>query len=101
MRTTLDLPKDLIDEAMKATHIFENPQPAEDNNPAHVKNLSLTMDWKQIIEFQFMCLKSGLNGIGIPDLVIAQNAKQHGCEIYSLDSHFMLIKDILDLRLTS
>jgi hypothetical protein len=65
-----------------------------------VRCLSLMIEWKQIIEFQFMCLKNGLNGIGIPDLVIAQNAKQNGCEIYSLDSHFMLMKDVLDLQLT-
>jgi predicted nucleic acid-binding protein len=41
-----------------------------------------------------------LNGIGIPDLIVAQNAKQNHCEIYSLDSHFKLMKDILRLQLT-
>jgi predicted nucleic acid-binding protein len=45
-------------------------------------------------------LKNGLNGIGIPDLIVAQNAKQNQCEIYSLDSHFKLMKDILRLQLT-
>ena len=58
--------------------------------------------WKinQIIEFQFKCLKNGLNGIGIPDLIVAQNAKQNHSEIYSLDSHFELMKDIFKLQLT-
>jgi hypothetical protein len=64
-----------------------------------VQNLSLDIDWDEIIEFQFQCLKNGLNGIGIPDLIIAQNAKQHRCEIYSLDSHFSLMKEVLELQL--
>jgi predicted nucleic acid-binding protein len=67
----------------------------------NVKKLTLFIDWNQLIEFQINCLKNGLNGIGIPDLIIAQNAKQHHCEIYSLDGHFKLLKDILKIRLTN
>jgi len=55
-----------------------------------VEKLRLNINWKQIIALQYACLKSGLNGLGIPDLIIAQNAQQHGCEIYSLDNHFQL-----------
>jgi predicted nucleic acid-binding protein len=65
-----------------------------------INKLELSINWDQLIEFQFKCLKNGLNGIGIPDLIIAQNAKQNHCEIYSLDSHFKLMKDILRLQLT-
>ena len=65
----------------------------------HIKNLELSINWDQITEFQFRCLKNGLNGIGIPDLIVAQNAKQNQCEIYSLDNHFSLMKDILGLQL--
>ena len=65
-----------------------------------IYKLELSVNWGQIIEFQSKCLKNGLNGIGIPDLIIAQNAKQNHCEIYSLDSHFKLMKDILRLKLT-
>ncbi len=64
-----------------------------------IKKLELSINWDQIIEFQFKCLKNGLNGIGIPDLIVAQNAKQNRCEIYSLDNHFNLMKDILELQL--
>ncbi len=64
-----------------------------------IKKLELPINWDQIIEFQFKCLKNGLNGIGIPDLIVAQNAKQNRCEIYSLDNHFNLMKDILELQL--
>ncbi len=65
-----------------------------------IDKLGLLINWDQIIEFQSKCLKNGLNGIGIPDLIVAQNAKQNQCEIYSLDSHFKLMKDILRLQLT-
>ncbi len=43
----------------------------------NINNLELSINWNQIIEFQFKCLKNGINGIGIPDLVVAQNAKQN------------------------
>jgi predicted nucleic acid-binding protein len=66
-----------------------------------IKKLNLSIDWNQIIAFQFRCLENGLNGISIPDLIITQNAKQNRCKIYSLDNHFRLMKDILDLQVTS
>jgi len=66
----------------------------------NINKLKLSINWNQIIDFQFKCLKNGLNGIGIPDLIVAQNAKQNRCEIYSLDSHFRLMKDILEFQLT-
>ena len=65
----------------------------------NIKKLELSINWDQIIEFQLKCLKNGLNGIGIPDLIVAQNAKQNRCDIYSLDNHFSLMKDILKLQL--
>ncbi len=64
-----------------------------------VNKIDLSINWNQIIEFQFKCLKNGLSGIGIPDLIVAQNAKQNNCEIYSLDNHFRLMQGILKLRL--
>jgi predicted nucleic acid-binding protein len=64
-----------------------------------MSKLPLDIDWDQIVEFQLKCLKNGINGIGIPDLILAQNAKRHGCQLFSLDNHFELMKDILDLEL--
>ena len=65
----------------------------------NISKLNLSINWNQIIDYQYKCLKNGLNGVGIPDLIIVQNAKQNHCEIYSLDSHFRLMKDILDLQI--
>ena len=65
----------------------------------NIDKFTLSINWDQIIEFQFKCLKNGLNGIGIPDLIVAQNAKQNLCKLYSLDRHFIIMKDILRLQL--
>lgn len=64
-----------------------------------IKKLELSIDWGQIIEHQYKCLRKGLNGIGIPDLIIAQNAMQYESTIYSLDKHFILMKEILNIRI--
>jgi hypothetical protein len=63
-----------------------------------ISKLNLDISWEQIIDYQHRCLKKGINGIGIPDLVIAQNAMQNHCEIYSLDHHFKLIQDAIGVK---
>ena len=65
----------------------------------NVSLLPLVIDWNQVIEWQTSCLNSGVNGIGIPDLIIAQNAKQHDLAIYSLDKHFKFLSQIIGLKL--
>jgi hypothetical protein len=65
-----------------------------------IRLLPLQINWAEIIQWQANCLAAGANGIGIPDLLIAQNAKQHGCEIYSLDKHFRLLNQVVnDIKL--
>ncbi|MBF0201230.1 MAG: PIN domain-containing protein [Desulfamplus sp.] len=65
----------------------------------YVTKLDLDIDWSEIIQFQVACLQSGLNGIGIPDLIIAQNSLQYYCQVYTLDKHLKLLKDIIDLHI--
>ena len=64
-----------------------------------ISQIPLDIHWEEIIEFQVKCLKSGANGVGIPDLIIAQNAKQNSCKIYSLDKHFPLLNKVLKINL--
>lgn len=64
-----------------------------------IKRIPLKIDWGDIIESQWSCLKSGSNGIGIPDLIIAQNAKENGCEVFSFDKHFLMLSQILGFKL--
>lgn len=65
----------------------------------HIKRLDLIIDWNQIIDYQYKCLKNGINGVGIPDLIIAQNAIQNDCEIFSRGNHFFLMEGILNLNM--
>ena len=65
----------------------------------NVTRLELVINWSQIIEYQYKLLKNGINGVGIPDLIIAQNAIQNHCEIFSQDNHFYLMKDVLNLTI--
>ena len=64
-----------------------------------VNRLPMQINWKEIIEFQVRCMKAGSNGVGIPDLIIAQNAKSNNCEIYSLDKHFQLLNQVIKVKL--
>ena len=64
-----------------------------------VSRIPLDIHWEEIIEFQVKCLKAGANGVGIPDLIIAQNAKQYGCKVFSLDKHFRLLNKELKVGL--
>ena len=66
-----------------------------------INKLEVVVNWEQIIDYQFKCLKEGINGVSIPDLIIAQNAKQNHCSIYSLDNHFVLMKKTLKIKLFS
>jgi hypothetical protein len=65
----------------------------------HIRKLPLAIDWQQIMEFQYKCLKNGVNGVGIPDFIIVQNALHNDCEIFTLDNHFSLIGKIIPLQL--
>jgi len=53
-----------------------------------IKNNKKHPDWEEIIDYQVSCLKSGSTGIGIPDLLIAQNSIQNNVPVYSIDKHF-------------
>lgn len=64
-----------------------------------VNRLPMQINWKEIIEFQVRCMKAGSNGVGIADLIIAQNAKSNNCEIYSLDKHFQLLNQVIKVKL--
>jgi len=65
----------------------------------NINRLELSINWNEIIDYQFKCLKNGLNGVGIPDLIIVQNAKQNNSEIYTIDNHFLLMRNVLSLQI--
>lgn len=65
----------------------------------NISNLWMDVNWSQLIDLQYLCLKNGLNGVGIPDLIIVQNAMQNAAKIYSLDKHFLRIAGFLDFEI--
>jgi len=64
-----------------------------------ISQTPLDINWKEIVEYQVKCLESGANGVGIPDLFIAQNAQQNGSKVFSLDKHFRLLNQVLKIDL--
>ncbi|EKD92748.1 MAG: hypothetical protein ACD_28C00344G0001 [uncultured bacterium] len=64
-----------------------------------IRKLELNINWHEIVGFQFKCLKSGINGVGIPDLIIAQNAIQNDVPLCSLDGHFFQIASKIKLKI--
>jgi predicted nucleic acid-binding protein len=65
----------------------------------NVNRIEIKINWEQLIEFQYLCLQNGLNGVGIPDLIIVQNAMQNDSKIYSLDKHFSSMSVFIDFMI--
>lgn len=64
-----------------------------------VERLPLLLDWQGIMDMQVICLRNGINKVGIPDLVVAQHAMQHNLTLFSLDKHFRLLGKFVPLCL--
>jgi hypothetical protein len=64
-----------------------------------ISRLPMQVNWEELIEYQVRCLKAGANGMGIPDLMIAQNARINNCKVYSLDKHFRLLSQVVKVKL--
>jgi len=62
-----------------------------------IKRQPMNIDWNDIIKMQTLCLNNGSNGVGIPDLIIAQNSIQGGLRLLSNDKHFFIIAKFLSL----
>ena len=64
-----------------------------------IPRISLRIEWDGIIKMHVKCLQNGINGVGIPDLIIAQNSIQNGMRLFSLDKHFQLMAEHFPLAL--
>lgn len=61
--------------------------------------LPVFVNWEGIIGLQTQCLKYGLNGVGLPDLMIIQTALEYKIPIYSTDKHFTIAQPALKFDL--
>ncbi len=60
-----------------------------------VPNTPLNINWNNIINYQTICLKNGINKVGIPDLIILDNVIQNDLTLFSHDKHFKLINKFI------
>ena len=64
-----------------------------------IKRYPIEIDWDDIRKMQITCIRKGVNGIGIPDLIITQNAIQNNLRLFSADGHFDSIAQYMPLSL--
>ncbi|AAS10694.1 MULTISPECIES: PIN domain-containing protein [Treponema] len=65
----------------------------------NLDRIKMNIDWNGLIQMQTLNLQNGINKVGIPDLIIAQNAIQTNLHLYSLDKHFKLMSSLFGLKL--
>ncbi len=64
-----------------------------------VAKAELKINWNQIVYMQTQNLLHRINKVGIPDLLIVQNAIDNNLQLFSYDKHFRLLSEMFDLRL--
>jgi predicted nucleic acid-binding protein len=64
-----------------------------------IEKTEIDIEWEEIIRMQSINLKNGLNRVGIPDLIIAQNSMQNDIRLFSFDKHFEIMKEHIGLKL--
>jgi len=57
------------------------------------------INWEGIITSQVVCLKNGLNKVGLIDLMIAQAAIEYSVEVFTNDKHFHKMSKFLNLKI--
>lgn len=64
-----------------------------------IDNIPLIIHWDVIINLQIQNLKNGINKVGIPDLIILENAISNNLILYTEDKHFKLMSEQTNLIL--
>ena len=64
-----------------------------------VRKIELAVDWNDIRQLQVICISNGINKVGIPDLMIAQQAIRNGIPVFSLDGRFRQMAKKLPFKL--
>ena len=63
-----------------------------------IELLELNIDWDEIIEIQYYCIKNGINKLGLMDIIIAQNAKQNNVGIFTINRHMVLLCSLIGVK---
>jgi predicted nucleic acid-binding protein len=64
-----------------------------------ITQIPLDINWNKLIEYQTICLKNGINKIGVPDLIILDNTIQNDLVLFTLDRHFILIRKYIEFEI--
>lgn len=64
-----------------------------------IEIIPLNINWKEIGKTQISCIKTGINKVGLLDIVIVQNAKQNNIGIFSNDKHIITLGKLLDVEI--
>lgn len=64
-----------------------------------IERVDLQIDWEKIFEMQTKNLANGFHHVGIPDLIIAQNAINLELLVFENDKHFHPMVSLFGLRL--
>ncbi|MFQ5584619.1 MAG: PIN domain-containing protein [Calditrichia bacterium] len=65
----------------------------------NVSRVPLKINWQNIIDYQTLCIKNGINKAGIPDLIILDNVIRNDLILFTLDKHYSLINKHLNFEL--
>ena len=55
--------------------------------------------WEGIVEIQVTCLRNGINKVGIPDLIVAQQVMHCNLSLFTMDKHFRLMSRHMPLTI--
>ncbi len=64
-----------------------------------IKTINIEINWQELMEMQVLNLSKGIHNVGIADLIIAQNAMRHNVELFTLDRHFILLRQHQKLKI--
>lgn len=64
-----------------------------------ISKIPINVEWNNIIDYQIICLKNGINKVGISDLIILDNIIQSDLMLFSLDKHFDLIHEHINFEI--
>lgn len=106
-------PTEIVDLLIKENNIFTNDLILAKLIPAlqvrshnrlisllrQIKQHPVAIDWDDIVAMRTTCMRNGINGVGILDLVIAQNAIQNDLYLLTSDKHFELLSEYVPLSL--
>ena len=65
----------------------------------NITRIQLNINWQNIIGFQTICIKNGINKVGISDLIILDNVIQNDLIFFTLDKHFSLINKHINFEI--